>query len=45
MFSLFLSLFPNPSQSVKQFVAINRFEEVFAAPALHGADDQEGLGV
>ena len=45
MFSLFLSLFPDPSQGLEQFVAINRLEEVFAAPALHGADDQEGLGV
>ena len=45
MFSLFLSLFPDPSQGLEQFVAINRLEEVFAAPALHRADDQEGLGV
>jgi hypothetical protein len=45
MFSLFPSLLPDPSQGLEQFVATNRFEEVFAAPALHGADDQEGLGV
>src|SRR5437016_5884389 len=45
MLSLFISLFPDSSQGLDQLVAINRFEEVFGAPALHRADDQKGIGV
>ena len=44
VFSLFLSLLPDSSQGLEQFVVIHRFEKVFAAPASHRADDQERLG-